>query len=83
MKDSTDSTSVTQNTTHQNMSLFFFIIDPSDPFFFIHASNHPSMLFMPKVLDGTNYATRRHSMLISLSAKNKLVFINGTIPTQG
>jgi len=70
MEDSTDSTSVTPNTTHQNMS-FFFIIDLYDPFF-IHASNHPSIILVPKVLDGTNYAMWRCSMLISLSAKNKL-----------
>ncbi|KAB5514812.1 hypothetical protein DKX38_028718 [Salix brachista] len=39
------------------------------------------MNLVPKVLDGTNYAMWRRSMLISLSAKNKLGFINGTIPT--
>ncbi|KAF7116106.1 hypothetical protein RHSIM_RhsimUnG0038000 [Rhododendron simsii] len=55
-------------------------IDPSDPFF-IHASDHPSMILVPKVLDGTNYAMWRRSMLVSLSAKNKLGFIKGTIPT--
>jgi len=81
MEDSTDSTNVTQNTTHQNMSFFFyhwFIW-----FFFIHVSNHPCMILVPKVLDGTNYAMWRLSMLISLSAKNKLGFINGSIPTLG
>ncbi|KAB5555960.1 hypothetical protein DKX38_006869 [Salix brachista] len=39
------------------------------------------MNLVPKVLDGTNYAMWRRSMLISLSAKNKLGFINGTILT--
>jgi len=57
-------------------------IDPSDPFF-IHTSDHPSMTLVPKVLDGTNYAMWRRSMLISLSAKNKLGFINGTILIPG
>jgi hypothetical protein len=41
------------------------------------------MILVPKVLDGTNYAMWRRSMLISLNAKNKLGFINGTIPTLG
>jgi len=77
MEDSTDSTSTNRNTTLQNMS--FLTIDPSD-YFFIHASDHPSMALVPKVLDGTNYAMWRRSMLISLSAKNKSGFINGTIP---
>ena len=37
------------------------------------------MTLVPKVLDGTNYSMWRRSILISLSAKNKLGFINGTI----
>ncbi|KAF8390314.1 hypothetical protein HHK36_024839 [Tetracentron sinense] len=39
------------------------------------------MILVPKVLDGTNYAMWKRSMLISLSAKNKLGFIKGTITT--
>jgi hypothetical protein len=53
MEDSTDSRSINKNTTLPNMT--FLTIDPSDPFF-IHASDHPSMTLVPKVLDGTNYA---------------------------
>ena len=60
----------------------FLTIDPCDPFF-IHASDHPSMTLLPKFLDGTNYAMWRRSMLTSLSAKNKLGFVNGTISTLG
>ena len=55
-------------------------IDSSDPLF-LHASNHPGMILVPKVLDGTNYAMWKRSMLVSLSAKNKLGFIKGTIQT--
>lgn len=55
-------------------------IDPSDPLY-IHPSDHPELILVPKVLDGTNYAMWRRSMLVSLSAKNKLGFIKGTIPT--
>ncbi|KAF7151798.1 hypothetical protein RHSIM_Rhsim02G0046700 [Rhododendron simsii] len=56
-------------------------IDPSDPIY-IHPSDHPGLILVPKVLDGTNYAMWRRSMtLVSLSAKNKLGFIKGTIPT--
>ncbi|KAI3460266.1 hypothetical protein Pfo_016929 [Paulownia fortunei] len=39
------------------------------------------MTLVPKVLDGTNYTMCRRSTLISLSAKNKLGFIKGTITT--
>ncbi|KAJ0077495.1 hypothetical protein Patl1_35618 [Pistacia atlantica] len=52
-------------------------IDLSDPLF-LHPSDHPSMILVPKVLDGTNYVMWKRSMLISLSAKNKLGFIKGT-----
>uniref|UniRef100_A0A6N2KIH2 Retrotransposon Copia-like N-terminal domain-containing protein n=1 Tax=Salix viminalis TaxID=40686 RepID=A0A6N2KIH2_SALVM len=82
MDNNTDSTSINQNstpeTTLQNTSTL--TIDPSDPLF-IHTSDHPSMNLVPKALDGTNYAMWRRSMLISLSAKNKMGFINGTIIT--
>ncbi|KAJ0011146.1 hypothetical protein Pint_34044 [Pistacia integerrima] len=39
------------------------------------------MILVPKVLDGTNYVMWKRSMLISLSAKNKLGFIKGTVIT--
>ena len=68
----------TQTPIDQVMSLTS--IDPSDPLF-IHASDHPGMMLVPKILDGPNYAIWRRSMLVSLSAKNKLGFIKGTIPT--
>ncbi|KAI3472088.1 hypothetical protein Pfo_029376 [Paulownia fortunei] len=68
-----------QNTiTHQTMSTS--PIDPFDPLF-LHASDHPSMTLVPKVLNGTNYAMWRCSMFVSLSAKNKLGYIKGTIST--
>lgn len=88
----TDSTSVVQTISTTNSSIgqgtqrpidqvmSLPSTDPFDPLF-IHASDHPGMMLVPKVLDGTNYAMWRRSMLVSLSAKNKLGFIKGTIPT--
>ena len=82
----TDSTSVIQTISTTNSSvgqgtqtlidqvMSIPSINPSDPLF-IHASDHPGMMLVPKVLDGTNYAIWRRSMLVSLSAKNKLGFI--------
>ncbi|CAL2239954.1 unnamed protein product [Prunus armeniaca] len=52
--------------------------DASDPFF-IHHSDHPGMVLVSKILYGNNYAKWCRSMRISLSAKNKLGFVNGTI----
>ncbi|KAJ4728985.1 Retrovirus-related Pol polyprotein from transposon TNT 1-94 [Melia azedarach] len=76
-------TSKTKDQPHQKSAgqgMSTSVIDPSDPLF-IYASDHPSMILVLKVLDGTNYAMWRRSMLVSLSAKNKLGFIKGTIPT--
>ena len=52
--------------------------DPSYPFF-IHLSSHPEMILVSKPLNGENYKTWSRSMKISLSAKNKLGFIDGSI----
>lgn len=69
---------ISSQTSHHTMSMS--TVDSSDPLF-LHASDHPSMILVPKVLDGTNYAMWKRSMLVSLSAKNKLGFIKGTIHT--
>ncbi|KAF7146519.1 hypothetical protein RHSIM_Rhsim04G0185800 [Rhododendron simsii] len=51
----------------------------SASFFFIHPSDHPGLLQVTKRLDGNNYATWRHSMVIALTAKNKSGFVNSVI----
>ncbi|KAI5322072.1 hypothetical protein L3X38_031144 [Prunus dulcis] len=50
----------------------------SNPFF-IHHSDHPGMVLVSKPLNGDNYGTWCRSMRISLSAKNKLGFVDGTV----
>ncbi|XP_070677941.1 uncharacterized protein [Malus domestica] len=52
--------------------------DASNPLF-IHHSNHPSMMLVSKPLNGDNYSTWSRAMRISLSAKNKLGFVDGTV----
>ncbi|CAL5321219.1 unnamed protein product [Camellia sinensis] len=54
------------------------MVEPSSPLF-IHPSDHPGFFLVSKRLDGNNYATWRRSMVIALTAKNKLGFVNGTI----
>jgi len=46
--------------------------------FFLHHSNHPGMVLVSKPLDGENYSTWCRAMTISLNAKSKLGFIDGT-----
>ncbi|KAF7138291.1 hypothetical protein RHSIM_Rhsim07G0134800 [Rhododendron simsii] len=54
------------------------MVESSSPFF-IHPSDHPGLLLVTKRLDGNNYATWRRSMVIALTAKNKIGFVNGAI----
>jgi hypothetical protein len=46
--------------------------------FFLHHSDHPGMVLVSKPLDGENYSTWCRAMTISLNAKSKLGFIDGT-----
>ncbi|KAM1571228.1 hypothetical protein ACFX10_036145 [Malus domestica] len=52
--------------------------DVSNPLF-IHHSDHPAMMLVSKPLNGDNYSTWSRAMKISLSAKNKLGFVDGTV----
>ncbi|TMW81216.1 hypothetical protein EJD97_011121, partial [Solanum chilense] len=52
-------------------------IDASHPFFLAH-SDSPGMNLINTSFDGSNFGSWKRGILISLSAKNKLGFINGT-----
>ncbi|XP_006368040.1 uncharacterized protein [Solanum tuberosum] len=54
-------------------------LDPSNPLF-LNSADSPGMNLINMSFDGTNYGNWRRGVLISLSAKNKLVFINGKYP---
>lgn len=45
----------------------------------LHHSDHPRMVLVSKSLDGDNYSTWRRAMVISLNAKSKLGFVDGTL----
>jgi hypothetical protein len=49
-----------------------------NPFFLYH-SDHPGLVLVSKPLNGDNYSTWCRSITISLNAKSKLGFIDGTI----
>lgn len=53
-------------------------VDASDPII-LHHSDHPGMILVSKQLEGYNYGQWSRAMLISLSAKNKIGFVNGSI----
>lgn len=48
---------------------------------YLHHSDHPGMILVSKKLVGSeNYSTWKRSIMIALSAKNKLKLINGELP---
>lgn len=54
-------------------------IDASHPYF-LNSSDSPGMNLINTNFDGTSFGNWRRGVLISLSAKNKLGFINSTCP---
>ncbi|KAI9194995.1 hypothetical protein LWI28_010706 [Acer negundo] len=52
--------------------------DPSSPYF-LHHSDNPGVVLVSQLLTGENYASWSRAMLIGLSVKNKLGFIDGSI----
>ncbi|XP_019234851.1 PREDICTED: uncharacterized protein LOC109215274 [Nicotiana attenuata] len=54
------------------------VIDSSHPFF-LHPSDYPGMNLVSSAFDGKSYGAWRRVVVIDLSAKNKLGFIDGTL----
>lgn len=57
-------------------------IDSSDNVhspYFLHSSDHPSLAIVIHTLDGTKYNNWAIGMGISLDAKNKIVFVDGSL----
>jgi hypothetical protein len=54
-------------------------MDSSNPFFLHHDDSTEAMI-ASKLLNGDNYNSWKRAMKIALSTKNKLNFVNGTLP---
>ncbi|KAL5810760.1 hypothetical protein ACOSQ3_027485 [Xanthoceras sorbifolium] len=52
--------------------------EPSN-LFYLHHSDSPDLVLVSQQLTGDNYASWSRAMLIALSVKNKLGFIDGSI----
>ena len=53
--------------------------DTTSPFF-LHNGDHPGLFLVTHQLTRPNYNTWNRSMLMALTTKNKITFIDGTIP---
>lgn len=60
-------------------SSFNFLTDNISSPFFLHNGDNPSVLLVPQPLAGENYNTWSRSMIMALTAKNKLQFIDGSL----
>ena len=52
-------------------------IEPSDPLF-LHPSDHPGHVLIADIFNGEDYDNWKRSVLIALSAKHKIAFIDGS-----
>lgn len=55
------------------------VSDPSSPYY-MHPNENPGAPLVSKLLTGDNYHAWSRSMTIGLKTKNKLEFIDGTLP---
>ncbi|KAL5794686.1 hypothetical protein ACOSP7_003280 [Xanthoceras sorbifolium] len=77
--DSSTSWNVVEAERHIHSSRIA-IADSSNPYF-LHHSDIPGLILVTQSLTrGENYSTWSRAMLIALSVKNKLGFIDGSIP---
>ena len=70
-----DSVSVSSVSQHGKSA----IDDPLSPYF-LHHSDSPGLVLVSQQLTGDNYSSWNRVMTIALSVKNKLGFIDGSIP---
>ena len=47
--------------------------------YYLHHSDNPGIVLVSQVLTGDNYTSWSRAMMIALSVKNKLGFINGSL----
>ncbi|KAL5760938.1 hypothetical protein ACOSQ2_019776 [Xanthoceras sorbifolium] len=75
--DSADS-SHTVHGDRTNSAVRSAMFEPSNPFY-LHHSDNPGLVLVSQQLTGDNYASWSRAMLIALSVKNKLGFIDGSL----
>ncbi|XP_060673809.1 uncharacterized protein LOC132803959 [Ziziphus jujuba] len=55
-------------------------MEDNSSLYFLHHADHPSLQLVSHELTGPNYNSWHHSMEMALRAKNKLSFVDGSIP---
>ncbi|XP_015170405.1 uncharacterized protein [Solanum tuberosum] len=65
-------------STNPTGSTMTNVMDQTHPFY-LHPSDYPGMTLVSSVFDGKAYGAWRRAIVIALSAKNKLGFIDGSL----
>jgi hypothetical protein len=65
-------------SSHSSRSSFLLTEDSSSHYY-LHNEDHPGFLLVPQPLTGENYNSCSRSMMMALSTKNKLMFIDGSL----
>lgn len=55
------------------------VVEDSSSPYFLHNGDHPGLNLVSNLLTGANYHTWRRAMLMALTTKNKVGFVDGTI----
>ncbi|KAM6569332.1 hypothetical protein CsatB_017317 [Cannabis sativa] len=55
-------------------------IDNASSPFFLSSGDHPGLVLVSTVLTGVNYQSWKRGIMMALAAKNKIAFIDGSIP---
>ncbi|GKV47881.1 hypothetical protein SLEP1_g54736 [Rubroshorea leprosula] len=63
-----------------NQTTDFSSIDQYNNPFYLHPSDNPGNMLVSTPLTDDNYATWRRAVIIALTAKNKLSFVDGNLP---
>ena len=63
-----------------SISTEVYSVENSGNPYFLHSEDHPSLALVSHLLTRSNYSTWSHAMWMALNAKNKLGFIDRSIP---
>lgn len=67
------------STSNSSSSKLMFEHNFSSPYY-MNSSNNEGSILVSYLLKGENYPTWRHAMMNTLLAKNKLCFVDGSLP---
>ena len=66
-------------TTFPSYSSSTISMEDSDSPYQLHSSDHPGLVLVSHQLTRPNYHTWRRAMVMALTAKNRLAFVNGML----